>query len=217
MANATERAYQQIKSAILRGHLAPGSQVKEEEVAALCGVSRTPVRDALRRLEAEMFIERSESQRSFVSDWSNTDLGELFTLRAMLESYAAQRAAHNMTPMVLAQLKRANQRIASLIESPQLDVDAFLRENGIFHRLIIEAAASERLAAMISRLVLVPVLHRTAHRYTAAELRRSLAEHEEIIAAFEVSDAEWAGAVMTGHIRRAFHTLSMAREAAHAA
>lgn len=206
MANATERAYEQIKSAIVRGALPPGSQIKEEEIAAICGVSRTPVRDALRRLEAEMFIERSESQRSFVSQWTDGDISELFTLRAMLESYAAGRAARNMTSLILAQLKATSQRIAAAIDRSPPDTDAFVRENDIFHKLIIEAAASDRLAGMIGRLVLMPVVHQTAQRYGEAQLRRSLSEHDEIIAAFENGDSEWASAVMTAHIRRAYHT-----------
>ena len=58
---------------------------------------------------------------------------------------------------------------------------------------------------MINRLVLQPIVHRTALRYDADQLRRSLAKHVEIVAALEAHDADWARAVMTSHIRRAFH------------
>lgn len=206
MGNATERAYAQIKAAILEGRLAPGNQVREEEVAALCGVSRTPVRDALRRLEAEMFVERSETQRSYVSIWTPEDVAELFTLRALLESHAAERAAANITPEILAGLRRTLAGIAAAIAPDAPDVEAFVRHNHAFHRLIIQAAGSERLAAMIARLIVMPVVHRTVLGYSRAELGRSLAEHEEIVAALENRDAQWAGALMTAHIRRAYHT-----------
>ena len=86
MSRASDRAYSHIRSMILSGELQPGSQIREEALAELCGVSRTPVRDALRRLEAELFIRRNESQRSFVADWSLDDLEEAFQLRAMLEA-----------------------------------------------------------------------------------------------------------------------------------
>lgn len=205
MSRASDRAYDGIKTRILDGTLAPGVQLKEEELAELCGVSRTPVRDAMHRLEAEMFIQRSDSQRSFVSNWSIGDIEELFTLRTMLESHAAAQAAQRVTPAMLAELHRNVAAIDAAIDRPRPDVDAFLVKNAQFHALIIRAAASDRLAHMINRLVLQPIVHRTALRYDADQLRRSLAEHVEIVAALEAHDADWARAVMTSHIRRAFH------------
>ena len=68
MSRASDRAYEQIRNMILSGLLEPGAQIGEEHLAEICGVSRTPVRDALRRLEADLFIKKSESQRTFVAD-----------------------------------------------------------------------------------------------------------------------------------------------------
>lgn len=205
MSRASDRAYDEIKRQILNGILAPGAQLKEEELAVICGVSRTPVRDAMHRLEAEMFIQRSDSQRSYVSNWSLADIDELFTLRTMLEGHAAAQAAERVTPDMLVELHRNVAAIDAAIDKPLPDVDAFLAKNAQFHALIIRAAASDRLAHMINRLVLQPIVHRTALRYDADQLRRSLAEHVEIVAALEAHDADWARAVMTSHIRRAFH------------
>jgi DNA-binding GntR family transcriptional regulator len=205
MSRASDRAYSEIKAQILSGVLPPGAQLKEEELADLCGVSRTPVRDAMHRLEAEMFIQRSDSQRSFVSNWSIDDIEELFTLRTMLEGHAAAQAAARVTPDTLAALHRNAAAIDAAIDRPLPDVDTFLARNAEFHALIIQAAASDRLAHMINRLVLQPIVHRTALRYDADQLRRSLTEHVEIVAALEAHDADWARAVMTSHIRRAFH------------
>jgi DNA-binding GntR family transcriptional regulator len=205
MSRASDRAYDEIKAQILNGRLAPGVQLKEEELAEVCGVSRTPVRDAMHRLEAEMFIQRSDSQRSFVSNWSLEDIDELFTLRTMLEGHAAAQAAERVTPEMLAELRSNVAAIDAAIDRPLPDVDAFLAMNAKFHALIIQAAASDRLAHMINRLVLQPIVHRTALRYNADQLRRSLAEHDEIVAALAAHDADWARAVMTSHIRRAFH------------
>lgn len=205
MSRASDRAYDEIKAQILNGTLAPGVQLKEEELAERCGVSRTPVRDAMHRLEAEMFIQRSDSQRSFVSNWSIEDIDELFTLRTMLEGHAAAQAAERVTPEMLTLLHHNVAAIDDAIDRPLPDVDAFLAMNAQFHALIIQAAASDRLAHMINRLVLQPIVHRTALRYDADQLRRSLAEHVEIVAALEAHDSDWARAVMTSHIRRAFH------------
>jgi DNA-binding GntR family transcriptional regulator len=205
MSRASDQAYDFIRKAILGGQLAPGVQLKEEELAQMCGVSRTPVREAMRRLDTEMFIQRTDSQRSFVSKWSLDDINELFTLRHMLESHAAGRAAELVTKEVLLKLHANNEAISSAIDRPIPDIDAFLRNNAEFHGLIIEAAASDRLATMIKRLVLQPIVHRTALRYGREQLERSLAEHVEIVAALDRRDKDWASSVMTSHIRRAFH------------
>ena len=205
MSKASERAYHIIKSGILDGTLQPGTQLKEEELAQLCGVSRTPVRDAMHRLDAEMFIQRSDSQRSFVSQWSIDDIEEVFTLRTMLEGHVAARAAERVTPGMLAQLYANIAAIDAAIDRAHPDLDAFLANNAQFHALIIQAAASDRLAHMVNRLVLQPIVQRTARRYDEDQLRRSLAEHGEIVAALAAHDSEWARAVMVSHIRRAFH------------
>jgi len=74
MSEASERAYQKIKAMMLSGELEPGAQLGEAYLAERCGVSRTPVREALNRLESEMFVVRSESQRTFVAQWSLSDV-----------------------------------------------------------------------------------------------------------------------------------------------
>jgi DNA-binding GntR family transcriptional regulator len=205
MSRASERAYQEIRSRILAGVLPPGSQLKEEELADACGVSRTPVRDALRRLEAEMFVRRSESQRTFVAEWSVGDIDEMFTLRGMLEGYAAQRAAIRIAPEQLDELRRHNEAIDAAINARRPDVQSFLVHNKQFHALVLDAAGSERLTMMLSRLIEQPVVMRTALLYDRDQLQRSHREHAELLAALERRDADWAQAVMTGHIRRAFH------------
>lgn len=206
MSKASDLAYREIRAAILRGTLAPGSQLKEEELAEQCGVSRTPVRDALRRLEAEMLVLRSGTQRSYVAEWSITDIDEMFTLRGILEGYAAARAATNMTAQQLADLQSINDALgAAVAKRPHPDVEAFLAANRKFHAAILDAASSERLKTLLVRLVEQPIVHRTALGYDREQLARSHAEHEELIEALEKRDPEWARTIMGGHIRRAFH------------
>ncbi len=210
MSRASDRAYDHIRSMILSGELQPGSQIGEEALAELCGVSRTPVRDALRRLEAEMFVRRSESQRSFVADWSLDDLQEAFQLRAMLEAHAAKRAASRVTWDQLARLRSHNEQLKNAIDQNIPDVPRFLDHNRQFHAIILEAAGSQRLAGMLSQVTEQPVVLRTARQYDLENLRRSHHEHEELLIAFDNRDGEWAAAVMTAHIRRAFHAYAEA-------
>lgn len=211
MSRASDRAYQHIRTMILSGLLAPGEQLREEQLAESCGVSRTPVREALRRLESASFVRRNESQRSFVAEWSLDDIEEAFQLRAMLEAHAAERAATRISWDQLERLKSCNDGIFDSISSTPTDISTFLEYNRQFHAIIVDAAKSERLAIMLARIVEQPVVLRTAQQYDHENLRRSHHEHGELISAFARRDEQWAKAVMTGHIRRAFHAYADAR------
>lgn len=207
MSTAADKAYSGIRALILDGTLAAGEQLKEEELADRIGVSRTPIRDALRRLEAEFFVTRSDSQRSFVADQSVEDIDEIFTLRAMLEGHVAARAATVGGPELAAKLRK----IVDSAGDPN-DVDGFLDHNADFHAEVLAGAGSERLATMLARLVSQPIVHRTARNYDADQFERSLAEHRELVDAIDRGDAEWARSVMTSHIRRAFHVFEAATQ-----
>jgi DNA-binding GntR family transcriptional regulator len=206
MSKASDRAHAQIRAMILSGELPAGAALREEQLAEMCGVSRTPVRDALRRLEAELFIHRSESQRSYVADWSLDDVEDAFVLRGMLEGLAAKRAASRISQEQLARLHAENRKIGEAVDRPTPDVTAFLEHNRNFHTIILEAANSPRLANVLGRIIEQPVVWRTAQHYDRENLIRSHREHEEILLAFARADGEWAESVMAGHIRRAFHT-----------
>lgn len=210
MSRASDRAYNHIRSMILSGELQPGSQIREEKLAELCGVSRTPVRDSLRRLEAEMFVRRNDSQRCFVADWSLDDLEDAFQLRAMLEAHAAKRAALRITRDQLKRMRLHNAQLKNAIDAAHPDVPRFIEHNRQFHLIILEAAASDRLSSMLLQVTEQPVILRTARQYDLENLRRSHHEHDELLIAFENRDAEWAAAVMTAHIRRAFHAYAEA-------
>ncbi len=212
MSRASDRAYNLIRGMILSGELAPGCQLAEEALAELCEVSRTPIRDALRRLEADLLVRRTDTQRTFVADWSLGDVEDAFELRGMLEAHAAGLACLRMDAAALARLRQSNTRILKAIGPVALDIGAFVEANREFHAVILEQAASRRLSALLGTLIEQPVVRRTAQQYGAEQLRRSYREHEELIAAFERRDAAWARAVMHGHIRRAFHAYADAHK-----
>jgi len=203
LSKASDQAYLELRARILSGELAPGTQLKEEELAAICGVSRTP--DAIRRLETELFVRRTDSQRSFVAEWTLEDIEEVFTLRGMLEGYAVRRAASRADKAQIARLRTINENLRDVLDAPTLDVQAYLAANAKFHSLILEIAASDRLAALLGRLVMQPVVQQTAMAYSREQLGRSYSEHTEITAALAQGDPDWAEALMIAHIRRALH------------
>ncbi len=213
MSKASEAAYRRIRAEILAGGLVPGEQLREEQLAEACGVSRTPVREALRRLEAERFVRRSDSQRTFVNDWSFEEVEEGFGLRAMLEGRAAARAATRISDENMTQLDEHNRSIRCAISLTKADVGAFLDHNRGFHAIVLEAAGSPNLSQLLAGIVQQPIVARTARQYDQSQIGRSLAEHEELVLAFRRRDPVWAEAVMTAHIRRAFHAYSDAYHA----
>jgi len=180
MSRASEHAYARIRERIVTGDIAAGAPLREEQLAEECGVSRTPVREALRRLESELFVVR-------------------------LEPHPAARAATRLDAVALDRLRATNDAITRVVGESQPDITVFLEENRNFHRQIVDATESPRLASTLARLVEQPVVHRTATRYGREHLMQSAREHDELIQAFAARDREWASAVMTGHIRRAFH------------
>lgn len=206
MTRASDQAYATIREMILAGEVRSGEKLSEEALALRCGVSRTPVREALRRLESELLIRRSDTLRSFVADWSIGDVEDAFILRGLLESYAARRAAQAITPAQLGQLRAINAQLWAFVSLPSPDVSGFLDTNREFHAVLLDAAGSPRLTAALTGVVEQPVVWRTAQHYGRENLLRSHEEHEELLAALERRDGEWAASVMQAHIRRAFHT-----------
>src|SRR5262245_32416607 len=97
MTQASERAYTQIRAGLLGGVFAPGERLREEDLAQRTGVSRTPVREALRRLALEGFVDLQPGRGVQVVSWSDQDLDEIFSVRALLEGYGAAQAAQRAT------------------------------------------------------------------------------------------------------------------------
>ena len=148
---------------------------------------------------------KTAKKRSSDKKITLVDVADAFELRAMAESLAARRAAERISPEVLEKMRECNARIDRATVPANPDVDAFLEGNRQFHALIVEAAGSPRLGSVLATLVEQPVVWRTAQTYGRNELRRSHREHCELLAAFERRDGAWAEAIMSAHIRRAYH------------
>ena len=213
VSSAATTAYDDVRARIVSGALPPGATVREEELAQRCGVSRTPVREALRRLESEFLLQRVGARR-VVAGGPADDVEELFSLRVLLEGEAAARAALHANGVQLDALQTAHAAIEAAIDRPGTpDIERFVAANRALHAGIVAAAGSARLPAILARLVEQPVVQRTARLYDRAQLVRSNADHGELIAAIARHDPEWARNVMAAHIRRAYHAYVDARPA----
>lgn len=220
MSKASQEAYRKIRAGILSGHFPAGQFVPEDEFAQYCGLSRTPVREAIAELVAEMLLQRSGTNRVFVPVWSDEDEEELFTLRAMLESHCASRAARLITDEQIAELKAHCDFIDNAIAAKSgPDVSGFVEGNRHFHAVILAAAQSDRLAQLMKFVVSQIVVHRTAEQYSRADMEQSQRDHRDLVSAFEMRDEDWAGALANTHIRRAanaYRTMRQGSETAQA-
>lgn len=102
MIRAAEQAYAKLRAQLLGGEMKPKSQLTEERLAQITGVSRTPVREALRRLKDELLMVCGDTKRLFEANWSRDDIAAMFTLRQMLECHAAESAAEHLSDRQIA-------------------------------------------------------------------------------------------------------------------
>jgi DNA-binding GntR family transcriptional regulator len=201
MSNASERAYDEIRALIVAGEFRSGARLREEELSGIVGVSRTPVREALRRLSAEGMIEFLPHRGAHVASWTDQQLDEIFQLRALLESHGARNAAGLISAEDVATLYGLAERMEAHAEQGDDEgVEAISELNNEFHEVVAANAGSEQLVAFVRSLVQVPLVHRTFRRYSTRALQRSMAHHRELIEAFEARDPAWAEAVMLSHI-----------------
>lgn len=214
---AVERAYSAVRQAILDGRFAAGTRVTEHEAAALAGVSRTPVREALRRLQSEGLLQFVPNHGTVVPRWSEAEIDDIFELRAMLEAYAVERATRRATDEDIARLRAlAEAQVAAAQEDGEHQLREVARLNSLFHEALQQVAASERLQRMLVALIEVPLVAQTFRKYSAEQLVRSSQHHLEIVLAMEAGDAAGAASIMRAHVlgaRTAFYR-AVGREAA---
>ena len=200
---AVEAAYRSIRHMILTGELRSGDKLLENNLANVIGVSRTPVREALNRLGAEGFVVLEHYRHSYVADFSHADVVEIFRLRAILEGHAASRAATRITKVDLERLeeleKTMERQFAELGWNAHLE--SFDRMNTEFHTIIAVAAASPRLERILASSLELPAS--IFNRYSEPleqRIRRTHAQHREILSALQARNPEWAHATMSAHL-----------------
>lgn len=201
MSGASEKAYVCIRNCLLNSEYPPGSRLSESELSEKCGVSRTPVREALRRLAAEYFVRIEPNRGAFVIDWSREDIMDMFQMRSMMEGFMARKAAERVSESQILNMHHITSQIDELVaeNNPELR-DKFLTLNRKFHDAIFEASGSPKLKEIISRFVEQAVIVRTAAQYTVSDIAYSNLQHKEILGAMEARNGILAESVMRAHI-----------------
>ncbi|MGE0845436.1 MAG: GntR family transcriptional regulator [Flavobacteriaceae bacterium] len=201
MAKAVEESYQTIRKAILRGDYPSGMHLKEADLAATLGVSRTPVREALRRLDAEGLVAVTPNSGTRVATWNQSTVREIFELRAIVESYCAGLAANKINDEQVAELHAIVDAMEGLLDCDTKDgVDQLAALNNQFHAIVLEAADNRHLSAFLPGLIDITVVLKTYTRYSRDELLRSCRQHRDLIEALENRDERWSSAVMSLHL-----------------
>jgi DNA-binding GntR family transcriptional regulator len=212
----SESVVDRVRGLILGGTYATGDRLGEVELAAALGVSRTPIREALRLLASEGLVELTPNKGARVVTWSAAELEEIFALRAQVEGLAARRAAERVTAAELDELEKlAVEHAAATATGPARDLDRVYELNSRFHAGVVQAAGGgASLTGVVGSLVHSVVLYRTLHTFGDEAMERSSRHHLEIVAALSNRDPEWAECVMRSHLLAARAELLGPRPAA---
>ena len=202
---ARERVYSYVRDQILRGHAPGGSFLEEEQVSTAVGVSRTPVREAFHRLEAERFIDLLPRRGAMVRQVTVQELINVYETRVVIETHAARRLCQGRIPVpeemavLLAEMRRL----------PATDLLGHVELNGAFHRALVSAAGNEVLTELYDslrsrqqRVAMTSVATEPGRRQTILD------EHGELLDALGSHDAEAAAAVLARHLRPVFEVVS---------
>jgi DNA-binding GntR family transcriptional regulator len=191
-----------LRAAIRTGRFAPGQRLVEAELTAELGVSRGPVREALRRLAAEGLIELVPNRGAVVRRLSMTEALELFEIRTELEALAARRAAGHMDdPCVRTRFER---EIAPIWDDrPRLSTSDYIAENRRFHTAIMNAAGNGQLIKIDELMQLSLIMAQISSSLNSDVVATSLAEHRAIARAILGGDAKRAETAIRDHLGRA--------------
>ena len=209
------RTYEQLRELIIWGRLAPGSRVIESDIATRLGVSRTPVRSALHRLQQEGYISsigRRKEQRLVIAPLTQEDARELFDIVGELEGLAARGLASRepeARSTIVAELRHLNNQLAVAAEAPRPDALKIFDLDTTFHRRYVEGGAGPRLIALHDAVK--PQAERYVRLYTSAlvdELAKSVDEHSVIVDRIDSGNADGAQRAVIRNWRNAAARLS---------
>jgi DNA-binding GntR family transcriptional regulator len=196
-----DRAYAQLRDGVIEGQLQPGEPLYEIHLAERLGMSRTPVREALKVLARDGYLEELPSRGYTVPRRSLDDLREFFELREVLESTAARYAAMRATPAEIAQLEGICNRYESETED-----DRWSQMGHEFHSLIVHAARNTRLQSMLHSLnAQIVISRRTVARADNAR-QAAMHDHRAIFEAIKARDEGQAQSLAAEHVRRSYET-----------
>ena len=200
----SDRVFTRLQDDIVLGVLKPGTKLGEIELAARYGVSRGPLREAIRRLESRKLVERVAHVGTRVAQLTRDDLIEIYRVREALEGMAARLAAENMTQ---AEVQGLHELLSQHEQQQDLqeDVAYFQREGDLdFHYRIIHGSHNHTLIdLLIGELYHLVRMYRYQFSTVSNRPKKALAEHRRIVEAIESGDGEMAELLMRRHISRA--------------
>ncbi|MGH2947183.1 MAG: GntR family transcriptional regulator [Solirubrobacteraceae bacterium] len=200
-AGLAERAYRELRAAIAGGRLAARTPLSEAVVARMLGVSRTPVRLALRRCELEGYLERDASGRLLVHPLTVDEVANLFFVRELLEGYAARLAALRISD---EELERLDELVAEdVVALEREDIEGLARINHRLHAIVLDASRNRTLRDVVDSLR-DRVFGLTAFVVgSRSERRQFVDEHARLVGLLHEGDADAAEELARGHLRRA--------------
>jgi len=185
-----------LRQQIFERRLEPGSWIDEQRLAAEFGISRTPLREALKVLAVEGLVTMKLRRGAYVTETSADDVSQVYHLLALLESDAAATVAGRATPAQLAELQAIHDRLESQVRQR----DAFFGTNEQFHLALLRIAGNRWAQQFVIDLRKVMKLNRQLSLFKQGRLEDSLAEHREVMAAITARDAEAARQRMRAHL-----------------
>ncbi|MDO4572174.1 MAG: GntR family transcriptional regulator [Clostridia bacterium] len=197
-ASLSDKVYDHLKNGIIEGHYRTGDCLIEMKIAEELGVSRTPVREALKQLELEDLVSSQPNRGVIVKGFTQEDYRDVYTIRHLLEGLAACWAAERIRQPQLDQLGE----IVELMDlyTRKKDAEHLVRLDTMFHEIIYEASNSRTLKHVLASLHHNTHLARQSSLTIPERAPKSLAEHKSIYAALEAHDAEAARTRMEQHI-----------------
>ncbi|PJF08045.1 GntR family transcriptional regulator [Pseudorhodobacter sp. MZDSW-24AT] len=191
-------AYRRLLDEIRNGTLAPGARLRETDLADRLGISRTPVREAIRQLETDGLVIHLPRQGATIRSLDHAEVVELYEMRAVLEGTAARLAARAASDIELAELAALN---AELDRAPVGDAAREL--NRVFHRTLIDAARNRFLIKSMSALQKTLLILGPTTLGDPDRARRAVTEHAAVLAALQTRDGAGAEAAMRAHVEAA--------------
>lgn len=196
-----ELVLEAIREAIVNGTLKPRERLMEIQLAEELGVSRTPIREALRKLELEGFIVMVPRKGAYVADLTFKDIADVFEIRAALEGLAAGLAAERITDEELENMERLLVEKAEAIA--EKDIEKLVAADTKFHEVLYQASRNQRLSAIISNLRVQIQRFRTLSLSYPGRSKQSLEEHRLIVEAIQSRDVQAAHQAAQDHIENA--------------
>jgi DNA-binding GntR family transcriptional regulator len=193
------QAYQEVKKIILEGQVIPGQKLNEGDLAKALGISRTPVREAINRLEKEGLVEIFPQRGAYVVQFSREDILELFLIREKLEGLAAYLAAEKADEATLEKLEYCLRGFEEPFDDR--DIQRYAREDFKFHQTLVNLSGGRWLKKLVGTLHDHIRIFRLTAVGSSARMKISLQEHHDIIAALRRRDPKGAEERMRRHIQ----------------